>query len=85
MRERPIRDLRSALALRYYKDRVLSLGKAVELSRLSSWDFREFLSQNGIAVIAHDEMYLRGEFEAAQELSRELSIGLPAISRGEKR
>ena len=72
MRERLIRDLRSALALKYYKDSVLSLGKAVELSGVSSWDFTEFLTQNGVAVVAHDEVNSRREFEAAQELSRAL-------------
>lgn len=76
-RERLIRDLRTALALKYYKDRVLSLGKAVELSGLSYWDFTEFLSQNGVAVVAHDEVNLKREFEAAQQLSRELKEDNP--------
>jgi len=71
-KERLIRDLRSGLALKYYKDRVLSLGKAVELSGLSYWDFMEFLSENGVAVVAHDEVNLEREFEAARELLREL-------------
>ena len=48
------------------------LGKAVELSGLSYWDFIEFLSESGVAVLAHDEVNLEREFEAAQELLREL-------------
>ena len=71
-KERLIRDLRSALAMKYYKDRVLSLGKAVELSGLSYWDFTEFLSESGLPVLAHDEVNLEREFEAAEELLREL-------------
>ena len=65
-------ESRKLLALKWYKDKKLSLGKAAELSSLSKWDFIEFLSKNGVPVITHEEINLKREFEAADNLIKRL-------------
>ena len=43
------RESKKLLALKCYKDRVLSLGKSAELSGLSLWEFIEFLGKNDLS------------------------------------
>ena len=59
-------------ALEYYKAKVLSLGKAAEFSGLSKWDFIDYLSENEIPVVDHDENELFREFETAARLTERL-------------
>src|SRR4030042_6989492 len=40
------KETRKLLALKCYKEKILSLGKSTELSGLSMWEFIEFLSEN---------------------------------------
>lgn len=63
---------RKLLALKCYQERTFSLGKAAELAELSKWDFIEFASENGVAVIEHDEVNLKSELESAHLLTGEL-------------
>jgi predicted HTH domain antitoxin len=60
------------LALKCYKDKILSLGKSAELSGLSMWDFIEFLGENNIAVIDYSEEQLNKEFESVEDLRKVL-------------
>lgn len=60
------------LALRFYQERVLSLGKAARLAGMGRWDFIEFLSDNHVAVIDHSEDELAAEFKAVKRLEAEL-------------
>ena len=40
--------IRTELAIRLYQKRILSFGKARELSQLSKWEFHELLGQENI-------------------------------------
>jgi len=66
-KERIANESRKLLGLKYFKEKVLSLGKAAELSGLSKWDFIEYLSENGIPVIDDDEMIR--EFKTVEKLT----------------
>lgn len=66
------RESRKMFALKCYRDKILSLGKAAELSGLSKWDFIEFLSENHVSVIKHDEINIKREFETVEILTHEL-------------
>ena len=63
---------RQLLAIRFYQDRTLSLGKAARLAGMTLWDFAEFLSTNHVPVIDHTEEELAIEFDAVAQLSEEL-------------
>ena len=63
---------RRLLALRFYQDRVLSLGKAARLAGLSRWEFIEFLSENDVPVIDYSDEELETEFAAVDQLEAEL-------------
>ena len=57
------------LVLKCYRDKILSFGKATELSGLSKWDFVDFLYENNISVIDHDEESLRKEMGSVKKIS----------------
>ncbi len=64
------RESKKLLALKCYKDKILSLGKSAELSGLSMWEFIEFLGENNIPVINYSEEQLDREFESVEELGK---------------
>ena len=64
------RESRKLLALKCYKDKLLSLGKAAELSGLPLWNFIEFLGENDVAVIDYDHEQLDREFLGVQKLKK---------------
>ena len=59
------------LAMRFYKERALSLGQAARLAGRSRWMFTELLSTNGIPVIDYTDEELEAEFDAAARLDAE--------------
>jgi len=61
------------LALRYYQDRVLSLGKAAQLAEMGRWEFINFLSDNNVPVIDYTDEELAAEFAAVDELEELLN------------
>lgn len=61
------------MALRFYQDHVLSLGKAARLAHMNLWDFTTYLSQNNVPVIDLDADELAAEFAAASQLAGYLS------------
>jgi predicted HTH domain antitoxin len=65
-------ESRKLLALKCFRDRVLSLGRSAELSGLSKWDFIEFLSDNKVPVLDYEEEELAREFETAEKLGGRL-------------
>jgi predicted HTH domain antitoxin len=71
-KEKIASESRKLLALKCFRDRVLSLGRSAELSGLSKWDFIEFLSDNNIPVVDHEEEELAREFETAERLGERL-------------
>lgn len=66
------KESKKLLALKCYKDRILSLGKSAELSGLSLWEFIEFLSANNVSVIDYSEDLLEKEFGDVEKLKKVL-------------
>ncbi len=64
---------RRLLAMRFYQDRVLSLGKAARLAGVDRWTFVDILSENGVPVIDYGDEELAAEFDAARRLTAELT------------
>ncbi len=60
------------LALRFYQEHVLSLGKAAKLAGMTLWDFTAFLSRNHVPVIDLDADELAAEFAAVEGLAADL-------------
>ena len=71
-KEKIANESRKLLALKYFKDKILSLGRAAELAGLSKWDFIECLSDNNIPVVNYDKDEITREFETAKELSESI-------------
>ncbi len=64
------KESKKFLALKCYKDKILSLGKSAELSGLSMWDFIEFLGENNVAVIDYSDEQLEKEFQSVKQLGK---------------
>lgn len=64
------RESKKLLALKCYKDKILSLGKSAELSGLSMWEFIDFLGENNIPVIDYSEEQLDREFESVEYMRK---------------
>ncbi len=67
-----VTESRKLLALTYFRKKILSLGKATELSGLSKWRFIEYLSKNNVPVIDYDDDEIGREFETAEKIIKEL-------------
>jgi len=65
-------ESRKLLALKFYKGKILSLGKAAELSGLSKWDFIEYLGENEVPVVDYDEDEIKREFRIVDQLKGRL-------------
>jgi len=65
-------ESRKLLALKYFKDSLLSLGKAAELSGLSKWNFIEYLSDNGIPIAEYDKDEIKREIDTVEEITKRL-------------
>jgi predicted HTH domain antitoxin len=63
-------ESRKLLALKYFKNKLLSLGKAAKLSGLSKWDFIEFLGENEVPVIHYDDDEIKREFQTVGRLKK---------------
>ena len=57
------------LALHFYQNHTLSLGKAAKLANMDLWDFTAYLSDNNVPVIDLDDDELAAEFNAAIQLA----------------
>ncbi len=66
------REAKKLLALKCYKDRVLSLGKSSEVSGLSLWEFIEFLGKNDVPVVDYDDEQLEYELTSVKEMGKAL-------------
>jgi len=71
-KERIASESRKLLALKCFRDKVLSLGRSAELSGLSKWEFIEFLSENDVPVIDYKEDELTREFKTVEKLTERL-------------
>jgi predicted HTH domain antitoxin len=66
-KERIANESRKPPALKYFKDKILSLDRAAELAGLSKWDFIEYLSENKVPVVNYDEDEISREFETVKK------------------
>lgn len=66
------REARKLMALKCYKERILSLGKSAEFSGLSLWNFIEFLGENGVAVVDYDDEQLKYELCSIEQIGKAL-------------
>jgi len=64
------REAKKLLALKCYKDCVLSLGKSGEFSGLSLWEFIEFLGENDVPVVDYDDEQLKYELNSVEEMRK---------------
>ena len=64
------REAKKLLALKCYKDRVLSLGKSTEFSGLSLWEFIEFLGENDVPIVNYDDEQLKYELNSVEEMRK---------------
>lgn len=71
-KERIVSESRKLLALKCFKEKALSLGRAAELSGLSKWDFIEYLSENDVPVINYDQDEISRELKATEKLTERL-------------
>jgi len=71
-KDRIASESRKLLALKYFKEKVVSLGRAAELADLSKWDFIEYLSENDVPVFDYDHDEVRRELKTADNLSDRL-------------
>lgn len=65
-------ETRRLLAFRFYRERMLSLGRAARLAGLSRWDFLELLAENDIPALDYSREELDREFEAVDKLEKDL-------------
>jgi predicted HTH domain antitoxin len=66
------RESRKLLAMKFYKGKVLSLGKAAELSGLSKWDFIDYLGENDVPVVDYDDDETSRELRAVDQVKKRL-------------
>ena len=71
-RDKLAQESRKLLALKFFKSKLLSLGKATELSGLSKWDFIDFLGENEVAVVDFDDDEIGREFRAVEQVKKRL-------------
>ena len=60
---------RRLLGLRFFQDRILSLGKSARLAGMNLWKFLDFLAENDTPVINYSDEELAAEFEAVDRLA----------------
>ena len=63
-------ESRKLLALKCFKEKVLSMGMAAELSGLSKWDFIKYASDNNVPIVDYDQDEIKLEFETVDNLSK---------------
>ena len=71
-KERIASESRKLLALKCFREKVLSLGRAAQLAGLSKLNFTEYLSENDVAVIDYDQDEITREFDTAERLTEKL-------------
>jgi predicted HTH domain antitoxin len=71
-REKLADRARHLLAMRFFQERLLSLGQAARLAGMDRWRFIETLADNGIPVLDFNDEELADEFNAVGQLARQL-------------
>jgi predicted HTH domain antitoxin len=73
-REQLSDQVRELLAIRFYKERALSLGQAARLAGRTRWTFIDLLAANDVPVINYTDEELEAEFSAAARLDDEVPV-----------
>jgi predicted HTH domain antitoxin len=73
-KEKIASESRKLLAVKLFREKLLSFGKAAALSGLNKWEFVNLLGESGVPVIAYDKDELRREIKTAERLSKRLRI-----------
>lgn len=71
-KEKIASESRKLLALKCFREKVLSLGRSAELSGLSKWDFIDYLNENDVPVLDYDEDELAREFKTAEKIRQKV-------------
>ncbi len=66
------RESQRLLALHFFQNHTLSLGKAAKLANMNLWEFTAYLSDNNVPVVDLDDDELAAEFSAAIQLAAEI-------------
>lgn len=61
-------DMRLCLALHYFKNKRLSIGKAAKLAGMNRFDFMDFLAKEGVVFYDYDEADVKNELNGARIL-----------------
>jgi len=69
-KEKIASESRKLLAVKLFKEKLLSFGKAAALSGLNKWEFVNLLGENGVPVISYDKDELKREIKTAERLSK---------------
>lgn len=61
-------DMRRFLALQYFKNKRLSMGKAARLAGMNRFEFMDFLVMEGAILFDYDESIVEEELEGVKRL-----------------
>ena len=61
-------DMRRFLALQYFKDNRLSMGKAAKLAGMNRFDFMDFLASEGVVLFDYDESTMQEELDGGERI-----------------
>jgi predicted HTH domain antitoxin len=68
-KEELVERSRQLMAIRFYQERLLSLGKAARLAGMGRWNFIELLSSHHVPVIDYSEEEMAAEFAVVEKLA----------------
>ena len=71
-REKLAERAQRLLAIRFYQERLLSLGQSARWAGMDRWQFIVFLGQNDVAVLAFNDEELADELAAVAQLTHQL-------------
>lgn len=71
-KEKIASESRKLLAVKLFKEKLISFGKAAALSGLNKWEFADLLGESGVSVIAYDRDELKRELKTAERISKRL-------------
>ncbi len=71
-KEKIASESRKLLAVKLFKEKLLSFGKASALSGLNKWEFIDLLGESGVPVIAYDRDELKREIKTSKRLAKRL-------------
>jgi predicted HTH domain antitoxin len=61
-------DMRKSLALRYFKNKRLSHGKAAVLAGMNRFEFMDYLASEGVVLFDYDESIVTEELNGIKKL-----------------